>query len=38
MAQQLKLQISDIENLIPYERDLYMGMLIQSIEEHNARE
>jgi len=33
MAQHHKYSISDIENLIPYERDLYFSMLINHIQE-----
>jgi len=32
LAQHYKYQISEIENLIPYERDLYLGMLLDFIE------
>jgi len=32
MAQHYKYQISEIENLIPYERDLYLDMLLDFIE------
>jgi len=35
MAQHHKYSISDIENLIPYERDLYFAMLIDFIEKQN---
>ena len=40
LAQHHKYQISEIENLIPYERDLYFEMLleyIKSVEERNKR-
>lgn len=33
LAQHHKYSISDIENLIPYERDLYFTMLIQFLEK-----
>jgi hypothetical protein len=33
LAQHHKYSISDIEALIPYERDLYFTMLISHIEE-----
>lgn len=33
MAQHHKYSISEIENLIPYERDLYFGMLVNYLEE-----
>ena len=32
LAQHYKYQISEIENLIPYERDLYLDMVIDHIE------
>jgi|TARA_B110000971_G_scaffold215270_1_gene248477 hypothetical protein len=32
LAQHYKYQISDIESLIPYERDLYLDMLLDFIE------
>ena len=32
MAQHHKYSISEIENLIPYERDLYVAMLVDFIE------
>jgi hypothetical protein len=38
LAQHHKYQISEIESLIPYERDLYFEMLleyIKSVEERN---
>lgn len=33
LAQHHKYQISEIENLVPYERDIYFGMLIDWIEK-----
>jgi len=33
LAQHHKYQISEIENLIPYERDLYVEMLIEHLQE-----
>jgi len=33
LVQHHKYSISDIENLIPYERDLYFAMLINFIEK-----
>lgn len=33
MAQHHKYSISEIEDLIPYERDLYVDMLIAYLEE-----
>lgn len=32
-----KYALSDIESMIPYERDLYIGMLIDFIEEENKK-
>tara|TARA_A100000172_G_C3007664_1_gene98591 strand:- start:608 stop:763 length:156 start_codon:yes stop_codon:yes gene_type:complete len=32
-----KYSLSDIENLIPFERDIYVGLLINWIEKENAR-
>lgn len=37
LAQHHKYSISDIENLIPYERDLYFAMLIDFIEKQNEK-
>lgn len=37
LAQHHKYSISDIENLIPYERDLYFGMLVKHLEEEKER-
>jgi hypothetical protein len=37
MAQHHKYSISDIENLIPYERDLYFDMLLEFIQSHNQK-
>lgn len=33
LAQHHKYQISEIENLIPYERDIYIDLLLEYIEE-----
>jgi len=33
MAQHHKYSITEIENLIPYERDLYVDMLVSYLEE-----
>lgn len=33
LAQHHKYQISEIENLIPFERDLYFDMLVSHIEQ-----
>ena len=32
-----KYSLSDLENLIPFERDIYVGLLVQWIEKENAR-
>ncbi len=37
LAQHHKYSISDIENLVPYERDLYFQMLINFIEKQNEK-
>jgi len=29
--------LSDLENLIPYERDIYVGLLIDYIKEENRK-
>ena len=38
MAQHHKYSIADIENLIPYERDLYVDMLIDHIEDMKVQQ
>jgi hypothetical protein len=38
MVQHHKYSISDIENLIPYERDLYFDMLLEFIQSQNKKE
>lgn len=38
MAQHHKYTIADIENLIPYERDLYFDMLVEFIQSKNKKE
>lgn len=37
MAQHHKYSIKEIENMMPYERDLYFSMLINYIEEQNEK-
>jgi hypothetical protein len=37
MAQHHKYSISDIENLIPFERDLYVQMLIDFLEKEKEK-
>ena len=32
-----KYSLSDIENLIPFERDVYVGLLMKHIEKENAK-
>jgi len=36
MAQHHKYNITDIHELVPYERDLYFEMLIQFVEKQKA--
>lgn len=35
MAQHHKYSITEIENMLPYERDLYFGMISDYIEKQN---
>jgi len=37
LAQHHKYSISDIENLIPFERDLYVQMLIDFLEKEKEK-
>ena len=37
MAQHHKYSITELENMMPYERDLYFGMLIDWIEQQNEK-
>ena len=37
MAQHHKYSITDLENLMPFERDIYVDMLLDYIEEQNAK-
>jgi len=37
MAQHHKYSITELENMMPYERDLYFGMLIDFIEQQNEK-
>lgn len=37
LAQHHKYSISEIESIIPYERDLYVGMLVKFIEEQKQK-
>ena len=36
MAQHHKYSISDIENMIPFERDLYVDMLLQFLDRQKS--
>ena len=38
MAQHHKYSISEIENMIPYERDLYFGMIVDWIEKQKENQ
>jgi len=38
LAQHHKYQISEIENLIPYERDIYIDLLLAYIEEQKEKQ
>jgi hypothetical protein len=37
MAQHHKYSIAELEELIPYERDIYVGMLLDHIEDQKAK-
>lgn len=37
MIQHHKYNLSDLENMMPWERDIYVDMLITHIEEENIR-
>lgn len=37
LMQYHKYSLNDIENMIPFEREVYIGMLIQYIQEENDR-
>ena len=37
LAQHHKYQISEIENLIPYERDIYVDLLLAHIEQQKEK-
>ena len=32
-----KYSLTELENMLPWERDIYVGMLIQYIEEENQK-
>lgn len=38
MVQHHKYSIVDIENLIPYERDLYFELIVEFIQSQNKKE
>ena len=38
LAQHHKYSITEVENLIPYERDLYVDMLVDFVEEQKAQQ
>ena len=38
LAQHHKYSIADIENILPYERDLYVEMLVEYLEELKSKE
>jgi len=38
MVQHHKYSITEIENLIPYERDIYFGMLVKHLEEQKEQQ
>ena len=37
LMQHHKYSLSDVENLMPFERDIYVGFLVAYIEKENAR-
>ena len=37
LMQHHKYSLTEIENMMPWERDIYLGLLNQYIEEENAR-
>lgn len=37
MAQHHKYSITEIESLVPYERDIYFGLLVNHIKEQNEQ-
>ena len=38
MIQHHKYSLTELDNMIPYERDIYVSLLIQHIEEENERQ
>jgi len=37
LAQHHKYSINDLEGVLPYERDIYVGMLVDWIEKENEK-
>ena len=37
MIQHHKYSLTELENMIPWERDIYVAMLVQYIEEENEK-
>lgn len=37
LMQHHKYSLTEIENMMPWERDIYLGLLNQYVEEENAR-
>jgi hypothetical protein len=37
MMQHHKYSLTELENMIPYEREIYIGLLIKHIKEENER-
>ena len=37
MMQHHKYSLTELENMMPWERDIYVGLLQEHIEEENAR-
>lgn len=37
MVQHHKYSLSELENMMPWERDIYVAMLVQYIEEENQK-
>ena len=38
LMQHHKYSLTELDNMIPYERDIYVSLLIQYIEEENERQ
>ena len=37
MVQNHKYSLTELENMIPWEREIYVGLLIKHVEEENER-